>query len=356
MLAYKAAEPTDEFGMFRCLKHGVLYKEDEPKYSSLVSILSALSHYDAYTSPVDCFAAEHARNTYDRAVLLEVQLDGDVIFGSTIRVVRALTEDEKHRECTGVRVWSRKSLMTPTELEPLACLYPNQEWFYRSRLHRDDDLPAICKGSERMEWYQHGKRHRDGDQPAVVNADGSQEWWFEDKRHRDGGEPAVEYPSGLKMFYQHGELHRDGGKPAVVDTRKQEWWFHDQRHREDDRPALVLVGSRQEWWQHGQKHRDDDKPAVEHIAGKQEWWKHGKRHRDNDRPAVIHNACKQEWWQDGQLHRDNDKPARVGTCGREWRNRGLLHRAENKPAIVANSGFHAWYLHGKLIATKPACI
>jgi hypothetical protein len=58
-----------------------------------------------------------------------------------------------------------------------------------SKLHRDNDLPAIIWPKGSREWFKRGKCHRDGNKPAIIwiannGKFQSFEWWKNDKRYQ----------------------------------------------------------------------------------------------------------------------------------------------------------------------------
>ena len=96
--------------------------------------------------------------------------------------------------------------------------------------HSFNDEPAVVFGNTK-EWWWKGKLHREGDLPAVIMNDGkSFEWWVNGKRHREGDQPAVIYSADpYKAWYVNGVRHRDIGKGPAVESRSgYEWWRYGE--------------------------------------------------------------------------------------------------------------------------------
>jgi hypothetical protein len=102
----------------------------------------------------------------------------------------------------------------------------NQSWYFRVKLHRDNDLPARIDKNGTLEWWTYDKRDRPNGEPAVISSLGTKEWWVDGERHRDGGLPAVEKYDGTKEYYVHGKLHRDDG-PAIERPDGKNEWYRD---------------------------------------------------------------------------------------------------------------------------------
>jgi len=69
-----------------------------------------------------------------------------------------------------------------------------------SRLHRENDEPAIIRETGSKFWYKNGQPHRDGDEPAIIYADGSKVWYKNGQSHREGDEPAYIFSNGHKYW------------------------------------------------------------------------------------------------------------------------------------------------------------
>ena len=54
-----------------------------------------------------------------------------------------------------------------------------------------------------QEWWFDSKLHRE-DGPAIIRADGSQSWWIDGKLHREDG-PAITYAGGTQEWYISGK-------------------------------------------------------------------------------------------------------------------------------------------------------
>ena len=77
-------------------------------------------------------------------------------------------------------------------------------YYWKGKIHRDNDKPAAIHRDGSRYWYQHGEFHRDGDQPAVICIDGTQKWYQHGNLHRDGDNPAIIYLHGGSEYYRHG--------------------------------------------------------------------------------------------------------------------------------------------------------
>ena len=120
----------------------------------------------------------------------------------------------------GAKVW----VMNPEELDKNGF-----DWF-KSILHRENDLPAIEYSDGSKEWYKNGKIHRESDLPAIEDSDGTKYWYKEGKLHRENDLPAVEHSSGTKKWYKEGKRHRDNNKPAIIwFDGKKEYWVNGKR-------------------------------------------------------------------------------------------------------------------------------
>lgn len=104
--------------------------------------------------------------------------------------------------------------------------YGNIRWFLNSKLHRDNDLPAVeIKKFGIKHWYQNGVQHRDGDKPASITETGHREWIRNGKYHRDGDLPAIEDINGDREWYKYGKLHRIGVLPAIEHANGDREWY-----------------------------------------------------------------------------------------------------------------------------------
>lgn len=124
-------------------------------------------------------------------------------------------------------------------------------YYYKKKLHRDNDLPAIIYENGDKEWWICGVLHRDNDLPAVERSNGDKEWWIYGKLHRDNDLPAKKLYI-LEEWYQHGKIHRNG-----------------------DLPALIYKDGTKMWYKFGKLHRDNGLPARKYIGGTKEWWENG---------------------------------------------------------------------------------
>lgn len=78
-------------------------------------------------------------------------------------------------------------------------------WYRNGRCHRDNDRPAIIRGSGQMEWWRDGAMSRAAGLPTLTRRDGQMEW--HDKKgqlHRDFGLPALIARNGRREYHQHG--------------------------------------------------------------------------------------------------------------------------------------------------------
>src|SRR6185437_9198522 len=104
------------------------------------------------------------------------------------------------------------------------------KWYYRGKLHRDHDRPAVECSGQSKHWYQYGKRHRDQDRPAVEYlGPRHNEWYCRGQLHRDGDLPAVDSSNGYRQWYLRGQLHRDKGPAFIRPDGTMEWWLHGIR-------------------------------------------------------------------------------------------------------------------------------
>lgn len=149
-------------------------------------------------------------------------------------------------------LWSRILLTCEDEKTYFnACfaLVPRKWWHYF--LHDND---ATVKRRRRYTKYSISHRY-----PSLT----FQQWRYRGKLSREDDLPAWTGPSSTK-WWRDGKLHRVGG-PAIVHHKKgyQVWYYHGRKHREDDLPAFISAnGTHQEWYKHGKEHRDDGGPIA----------------------------------------------------------------------------------------------
>ncbi|HMC00637.1 MAG TPA: hypothetical protein VKN14_06335 [Flavobacteriaceae bacterium] len=105
--------------------------------------------------------------------------------------------------------------------------------------------------SNNFDWYK-AKIHRENDLPAVICSNGTKQWYKDNKLHRDNDNPAIIFPNGTKYWYNQGKLHRNFDKPATIfPNGTKEWYFDGKLHRRDKKPARITPFDR-EWWEYGQ--------------------------------------------------------------------------------------------------------
>lgn len=80
-------------------------------------------------------------------------------------------------------------------------------------------------------WYYKGKLHREGDLPALIYEDGSRMWYFHGMLHRENDLPAIEYSGGSKEWYRMDKLSREGGKPNAVLGDGSKYWYDENTGR-----------------------------------------------------------------------------------------------------------------------------
>lgn len=138
-------------------------------------------------------------------------------------------------------LWSRILLSCHTDNDYVnlcAALVPRKWWSYFFK-----DPIAVRKRVQR--YTQH-----------VVSVMGTQQWIFRDRLHRDDDLPAVIHANGVQMWFQHGKPHRDADRPACTDWNgTQNWWRNGKRHRDSNLPAVVSLFGYREWWNDGKKIR-----------------------------------------------------------------------------------------------------
>ena len=83
-----------------------------------------------------------------------------------------------------------------------------EKWYYKNKIHRDNDLPAVIRSNGDQEWYQNGKLHRDNDLPAIINVNNSVIWY--------------------ERWYQHGKLHNTTGPARIKENGKTEYYINDK--------------------------------------------------------------------------------------------------------------------------------
>ena len=117
-------------------------------------------------------------------------------------------------------------------------------WYYKSKYHRENDLPAVINFYGDKYWYYNGKLHRKNDLPAVIYADGNKYWFHYDQRHRENDLPAVIYADGNKHWYYNGKLHRENDLPSSMSDDYKHWYYKGQRHRGNFLPAVIHGNSK----------------------------------------------------------------------------------------------------------------
>jgi len=55
--------------------------------------------------------------------------------------------------------------------------YKTIRYFYKNKLHRENDLPAVMHIEGNIFYYKNGGLHRDGDNPNVIYSDGYKQYW-----------------------------------------------------------------------------------------------------------------------------------------------------------------------------------
>jgi len=98
-----------------------------------------------------------------------------------------------------------------------------------SRLHRENDEPAIIYENGSKFWYKNGQRHREGDEPAYISACGGKLWYKNGQPHREGDLPAKIYDDGSKCWYKNGQIHREGDEPAEIYANGSEYWYKNNK-------------------------------------------------------------------------------------------------------------------------------
>ena len=141
-------------------------------------------------------------------------------------------------------------------------------WYYKSKYHRENDLPAVINSYGDKYWYCNGKLHRKNDLPAVIYADGNKYWFYNNKNHRENDLPAVIYADGNKYWYCNDKIHRDNDLPAVICNSGSKYWYcNGKQHRENDLPSS-MSDDYKHWYYKGQRHRGNFLPAVIHGNSK----------------------------------------------------------------------------------------
>jgi hypothetical protein len=57
-----------------------------------------------------------------------------------------------------------------------------QKFYFKSKLHRDGDQPAVVHPDGTVEFYKNGRRHRDGELPAIIRANGALRYYVDGRR------------------------------------------------------------------------------------------------------------------------------------------------------------------------------
>ena len=191
--------------------HGISYSVGET-YTVAGVVQMCRNGYHACVLPANCFDTVIRYRYgygYDRDVLGEVLLSGDMVaddektVARSFTLLRILTQEEQDDVCA-VRTAGA------VEYGGQRWHADGEEWLADGRRHRGGDLPAVTHSDGGQEWWTRNKRHRGGDLPAVAHADGGQEWWVHGKRHRDNDLPAVVHGNGKKVqstcagyYFQH---------------------------------------------------------------------------------------------------------------------------------------------------------
>lgn len=148
-----------------------------------------------YCQELECFEA--LKNYFGKQYIIEVVDDSTYVNG----VLHSIN-DKCAKKTPGLR--------------PLT--FSKEEWYRFGKLHRDNDLPAVCFADGTRDWYQFGQRHRDEDKPAIEDSFGCKEWYKFGKLHRDGHKPAVTYKSSVT----YDEFYRNGYKyNPLIDKKVQ---------------------------------------------------------------------------------------------------------------------------------------
>ena len=72
-------------------------------------------------------------------------------------------------------------------------------------------------------WFLEGNQH------MVINADGEQSWYKETRLHRDDDMPAILYANGRQVWFKDGRIHRYNGPAIVNDDGTQAWQAASRR-------------------------------------------------------------------------------------------------------------------------------
>ena len=126
----------------------------------------------------------------------------------------------------------------------------NGETYANGLLHSFNDEPAVIQNGKRV-WYHHSKIHRDNDLPAIIFANGDQCWCIHGKIHRYNG-PAVVCINGELQWYQNDMRHRDNG-PAMICANGSRIWYQLNKIHRDNGPAIVYADGRQYWYLNGEE-------------------------------------------------------------------------------------------------------
>jgi len=70
--------------------------------------------------------------------------------------------------------------------------------------------------------------------PAVVFPDGREHYYYKGKLHSQNDLPAIEYDDGAKVYCKHGEQHRVVGPAVIGGVRSYEYWQNGKRTVPDD--------------------------------------------------------------------------------------------------------------------------
>lgn len=111
-------------------------------------------------------------------------------------------------------------------------------------------------------WYLNQNPHR-AKGPAEENLNGHKEWWFKGRLHRDNNLPAVEHPTGEKEYWINGQEY------FLQENGTREFYRLGRLNRFYDLPAIEYPNGDKEWWAFGVRHRKDG-PAV--IYGNKKFW------------------------------------------------------------------------------------
>jgi hypothetical protein len=225
------------------------------------------------------------------------------------------------------RKWYRKGLLHRGDDRPAIVTSTMRAWYKDGCRHREHNQPALVfEGSGEVRYYVRGALHRTDGPASRLLGSGRETaplplaWYFKGRLHRDGDLPAVTYGPGKEEWYAHGLLHRDTG-PAKTFKGGWTWYRRGLKHRDGNEPALYTYRRGvevEQYYVNNRLHRDEDLPASIRTTAKEvleEWYCRGKLHRAGGKPARVRRShCNkillQEWFVAGKQRRpENRVPA-----------------------------------------------